>query len=145
MKAILAVNRMGYIGLNGELPWRSPEDLAHFKNLTQGCTLLVGSVTASKLPPLPGRTMIVYNREMTIDCDAIDWCIGGKTTFEMFADKFEEVHLSVIDDYTRGDVMFPDLKNLRTDCKVYTYEFSSERPIVVSNPPRNIPIIVPHV
>ena len=59
MKAIIAKNKLGYIGIDGELPWKSKEDLKHFKELTMGGKLLVGYTTAQKLPTLFGREVIV--------------------------------------------------------------------------------------
>jgi dihydrofolate reductase len=39
MKATVAVNNLGFIGLNNTLPWKCKEDLIHFKNMTMGATL----------------------------------------------------------------------------------------------------------
>ena len=125
MKGIIAVNKLGYIGLNGKLPWRSSADLNHFKTLTMGGTLLVGSTTARELPFLPGRKLIVYNREMDLDTTSVDWCIGGKTMYEMFIENFEELHVSIINDHTVGDVKMPDMSKLPKTCKIFTYEFNT--------------------
>jgi len=57
----------GVIGKDGTMPWHLPEDLAHFKQLTQGCPVLMGRKTWDSLPPkfrpLPGRTNIVITRQ----------------------------------------------------------------------------------
>lgn len=57
----------GVIGKDGAMPWHLPEDLAHFKRLTQGCPVLMGRKTWDSLPPkfrpLPGRTNIVITRQ----------------------------------------------------------------------------------
>ncbi|WP_397407159.1 dihydrofolate reductase [Polaromonas sp.] len=57
----------GVIGQDGAMPWHLPEDLAHFKQLTQGCPVLMGRKTWDSLPPkfrpLPGRTNIVITRQ----------------------------------------------------------------------------------
>ena len=57
----------GVIGKNNQLPWHLPEDLAHFKQLTQGCPVVMGRKTWDSLPPrfrpLPGRTNIVITRQ----------------------------------------------------------------------------------
>jgi dihydrofolate reductase len=56
----------GVIGRDGTLPWRLPEDLAHFKALTLGSTVVMGRLTWESLPPrmrpLPGRRNIVLTR-----------------------------------------------------------------------------------
>jgi len=125
MKAIIAKNKLGYIGLNGELPWRSPDDLKHFKKLTENSTLLVGSTTYKKLPNLKNRKLIVFDRSMVNNnFDNVDWCIGGKKVYELFAHKFKELHISIIDDETIGDVEFPNL-NLNENCKIFYYNFDT--------------------
>ena len=51
------------IGVNGGLPWRLPGDLARFKELTLGHTVIMGSSTYESLKkPLAGRTNIVLTR-----------------------------------------------------------------------------------
>ncbi len=57
----------GVIGKDNRLPWHIPEDMAHFKQLTQGCPVVMGRKTWDSLPPrfrpLPGRTNIVVTRQ----------------------------------------------------------------------------------
>ena len=54
------------IGVDGRLPWHLPEDLALFKRLTTGSTVVMGRATWESLPaavrPLPGRRNIVLSR-----------------------------------------------------------------------------------
>ena len=56
----------GIIGKAGVLPWHLPEDLAHFKAVTLGGTVVMGRKTWESLPerfrPLPGRMNIVLSR-----------------------------------------------------------------------------------
>ncbi|QWT47434.1 dihydrofolate reductase [Azospira inquinata] len=63
---IAAVGANRAIGLNNRLLWSLPEDMAHFKALTQGRTVLMGRKTWESLPPrfrpLPGRRNIVISR-----------------------------------------------------------------------------------
>lgn len=42
---IYARSRNNVIGVNGELPWHLPEDLAHFKRTTLGQPVIMGRVT----------------------------------------------------------------------------------------------------
>jgi dihydrofolate reductase len=55
------------IGDGGRIPWHLPEDLAHFKQLTAGSTVVMGRRTWESLPerfrPLPGRRNIVVTRQ----------------------------------------------------------------------------------
>ena len=39
---VVAVADNGVIGVDGELPWRLPPDLAHFKRVTLGKPVLMG-------------------------------------------------------------------------------------------------------
>ena len=133
MRGIIAVNRLGYIGLNGQLPWKSSEDLKHFKKLTMDGKLLVGFNTYSTLPPLEGRSITIDTRSLSCDdrypsvnYDEIDWCIGGKTTYEKHCHRFTELHISYINDETIGDMRMPDLIDLSEDCKVFHYFFNTD-------------------
>jgi dihydrofolate reductase len=57
---VAAVASNGIIGANGELPWRLPEDLQHFKRITTGHPVIMGRRTWESLKgPLPGRDNIV--------------------------------------------------------------------------------------
>ena len=64
----------GVIGRDGKLPWHLPEDLAHFKRTTLGCSVIMGRKTWDSLPPkfrpLPGRLNIVITRQS-------DWQAAG--------------------------------------------------------------------
>lgn len=64
----------GVIGRNNTLPWRLPEDMAHFKATTMGCPVVMGRKTWDSLPPkfrpLPGRINIVLTRHP-------DWQAAG--------------------------------------------------------------------
>ena len=55
------------IGAHGTLPWHIPEDLARFKQLTWGHTVLMGRKTYASLPhgALPGRRNIVLSQTIT--------------------------------------------------------------------------------
>jgi dihydrofolate reductase len=60
---VAAVASNGIIGANGQLPWRLPEDLKHFKRITMGHPIVMGRKTWESLKgPLPGRDNIVVTR-----------------------------------------------------------------------------------
>ena len=51
------------IGINNTLPWRLPEDLAHFKRVTTGHPIIMGRKTFDSIGrPLPNRRNIVITR-----------------------------------------------------------------------------------
>jgi len=61
---VAAVADNGIIGAAGEIPWRIPEDFAHFKATTLGHTMIMGRATYDSIGrPLPGRTTIVLTRD----------------------------------------------------------------------------------
>ena len=66
--AIWAQTDAGIIGRDGDMPWRAPEDLAHFKKVTLGAPVIMGRRTWESFPPrfrpLPGRTNIVISRSV---------------------------------------------------------------------------------
>lgn len=68
--AAYADNRV--IGDHGTIPWRIPEDFAHFKAVTMGGTLVMGRVTYDSIGrPLPGRTTIVVTRDREWAADGV--------------------------------------------------------------------------
>ncbi|MDF0531442.1 dihydrofolate reductase [Tsukamurella sp. 8F] len=64
---IWAQDEAGVIGADGAIPWRIPEDMQHFREITGGATVLMGRKTWDSLPqrfrPLPGRRNIVVTRD----------------------------------------------------------------------------------
>jgi dihydrofolate reductase len=60
---IVATDAQRGIGINNTLPWRLPEDLAHFKRLTTGHPIIMGRKTFDSIGrPLPNRRNIVITR-----------------------------------------------------------------------------------
>ncbi len=122
MQIILAQNKLKYIGLDGRLPWNSKEDLQHFKAMTLGKRLLVGRITYENLPELKDRTMIVvgkgYNTLIQGISQRPDFIIGGAALINSILNEprykklITQVHLSIIDDETEGDVLAPKFTEL---------------------------------
>ncbi len=64
LSLIAALDENHLIGRNGDLPWRLPADLQHFKRLTTGKTVLMGRKTWQSLGrPLPNRDNWVITRD----------------------------------------------------------------------------------
>jgi len=67
LSIIAAVSKNNCIGTNGKLPWRIPEDMKHFREITARKLLIMGRKTWESLPkkfrPLPGRKNIVITRQ----------------------------------------------------------------------------------
>lgn len=121
------------IGIAGQLPWHLPEDLKHFKALTQGCPVIMGRKTWDSLPrkPLPERMNIVVSRASapeghqaqawcgslkealrmarTVECDRI-FVIGGAELYQMALPYAKEVHRTWVDTEVPGaDTFAPQL------------------------------------
>ncbi len=94
---VAAVADNGVIGAGGDIPWRIPEDFAHFKATTLGHTLVMGRATYDSIGrPLPGRTTVVVTRDPT-------WTAGEHAGQVRVAHSFEEA-LAVAAELP-GDVM----------------------------------------
>ena len=73
MALIAAVARNGVIGANNALPWKLPEDLAHFRALTSGHTVIMGRRTWQSLGrPLKNRQNVIVTRDPSFLADGAD-------------------------------------------------------------------------
>lgn len=91
---IAACDAKNGIGLNGGIPWKSPEDMAHFKKITEGHVVIMGRKTWYSLPkrPLPNRmNVLLSNTEMTISSvdmtfnsieQCVEWFTDNKARFK---------------------------------------------------------------
>jgi len=69
---VAAVADNGVIGVDGDIPWRIPDDFAHFKRSTLGQVLVMGRATFDSIGrPLPGRTTIVLTRDSSWTADGV--------------------------------------------------------------------------
>ncbi len=98
---IWAQSTSGVIGRDGAIPWRLPEDMARFKDLTMGHAVVMGRRTWDSLPPkfrpLPGRRNIVLTRNPHFQADGAEvitsvddalavpdaWVIGGSEIYHL--------------------------------------------------------------
>ena len=73
---VWAQSTSGVIGRGGDIPWRVPEDLARFKQVTMGHTVVMGRRTWESLPPrvrpLPGRRNVVLSRQTDFKADGAE-------------------------------------------------------------------------
>lgn len=80
---IWAEARGGVIGLDGVMPWHVPEDMAHFKAITLGSSVVMGRKTWDSIParfrPFAGRENIVVTRQE-------DWSADGAHVAHSVAD-----------------------------------------------------------
>lgn len=123
---IVARARNGVIGRDNTLPWRLPEDLAHFKRTTMGAPVIMGRKTWESIGrPLPGRRNIVVSRNphLRIDggetaasledalrlCVGVDnvFLIGGAQLYEQALPSADRLVVTEIDADVEGDAFFP--------------------------------------
>ena len=53
------------IGKDGKIPWALKEDLKHFRNKTEGCSVVMGRKTYESIGgPLPNRLNIVMTKKL---------------------------------------------------------------------------------
>src|SRR5688572_20827737 len=128
---IYARSRNGVIGKDGIMPWHLPEDLAHFRQVTMGCPVIMGRRTWESLPPrfrpLPGRMNIVVSRQAGWTAegatmaasleDAIGmcsgqpqaWVIGGGQIYAQAEPLADTVEVTELDADFEGDTFAPEL------------------------------------
>src|SRR5688500_11574684 len=123
---VWAQARGGVIGADGGLPWHLPEDLALFRRLTMGFTVVMGRRTWESLPerfrPLPGRTNVVLTsdpgwsapgarRAGSVDDVLAEpgtvWVIGGGAVYAAFLAHADHLVVTDVDLDVPGDTWAP--------------------------------------
>lgn len=123
---VAAVARNGVIGARGQLPWRLPEDLRHFRKITLGHPVIMGRRTWQSLgKPLPGRENIVISRSPGFEApgasvassvasaialcagEAVAFVIGGAEIYAAALPLADGLVLTEIDRDYQGDTRFP--------------------------------------
>ena len=121
----------GVIGHHGSMPWHLPEDLAHFKQLTLGCPVIMGRKTWDSLPvrfrPLPGRSNTVITRQphwhengvqrasslrealQLHEHEAAVWVIGGAQIYAQALPLADRIEVTEIAQDFEGDAHAPVL------------------------------------
>lgn len=124
---VAAVAQNGVIGRDGDLPWRLPDDLAHFKRITLDHPIVMGRRTWESLPGvLPRRTHIVISRQVSYDApgaevaeslddalkraatrDSETFVIGGADVFAAALPRADRLVITHVDADVEGEVRFP--------------------------------------
>ncbi len=122
---IAAVSNNNVIGSGNALPWRIPEDLARFKALTLGSTLVMGRRTFESIGrPLPGRTTIVLTRRTDFSAPGVivahdrqeavslvrtppAFVAGGADIYGLFLPMATKLFLTRVHAAYDGDTYFP--------------------------------------
>ncbi len=125
---IVAAATNNVIGRDGELPWRLPEDLKRFKQLTSGKPVIMGRLTYESIgKPLPDRKNIVLSTRngLKIDgCDVVDtpdaairlaggaeevMVIGGGAVYSQMLPIADRIYMTRINVTVDGDTFFPEI------------------------------------
>ena len=127
---VVAAARNGVIGLDGEIPWRLPDDQKFFRRLTTGHCIVIGRKTFDSIgKALPGRKNLVLSRRahaevkdvhFFIDLDAaIDWArregqtecfiAGGEAIYREALLGADAIYRTRVDAEPEGDTHFPEL------------------------------------
>jgi dihydrofolate reductase len=128
LSAIVAIAANRVMGVNNQLPWRLPADLARFKRLTMGHTLVMGRKTHESIGrPLPGRTTIVVTRQRDYAPEGVKvahsvdealalaqgdtevFIAGGAELFAQTLDRWDRLYLTLIERDIPGDTRFPEV------------------------------------
>ncbi|MDX1900488.1 MAG: dihydrofolate reductase [Gammaproteobacteria bacterium] len=126
--AIVAMSENRVIGINNQLPWHLPADLAHFKALTLGKPIIMGRKTFQSIGrPLPGRRNIILSHDKNFSAegcivthsieealnqtqnDAEIFVIGGAHLFADMLPRIDVIDLTIIHHTFEGDAFFPEI------------------------------------
>jgi dihydrofolate reductase len=116
----------GVVGYDNTLPWRIPEDLARFRALTTGGTVVMGRRTWESLPPrfrpLPDRRNVVVTRDPSYDAPGAEvitslddalavsddiWIAGGAEIYAATLPLADGLHVTDVDLQVDGDTFAP--------------------------------------
>lgn len=119
-----AANRV--IGDGLRIPWHIPEDMAHFRAVTAGSTVVMGRRTWESLParfrPLPGRRNVVLTRDRAWTDEGAEvvheldealrddaWVIGGANVYAAALAVADVVEATELREEFPGDVLVPEI------------------------------------
>ena len=134
--AIVAVDNNFGIGFNGDLLEYIPDDLKHFKQITNNSMIIMGRKTWDSLPkkPLPNRFNVIITSQDLEEDDNINikystmeevktfleldlgipiFIIGGGSIYRELLPYCEEVYLTrILKEHENVDTYFPNLDNM---------------------------------
>lgn len=134
---IVAIAENNAIGKNGDLLCHLPNDLKHFKEITNGATVVMGKNTFFSLPrhPLPNRRNIVLTRDTNFSYENTDvahsindvydmisteekvFIIGGGNVYEQFMNRVDKLYITHIHySWANADTFFPTIDSSTWQC-----------------------------
>jgi dihydrofolate reductase len=124
---VVAMDAQRGIGVDNQLPWHLPEDLAHFKRVTLGHPIIMGRKTFDSIGrPLPKRRNIVVTRNRGWSHEGVEVAgslqeavalagdepasiIGGAQVFTEAMPIADRMIVTHIDGVYRCDTFFPEI------------------------------------
>ncbi|NLN41191.1 MAG: type 3 dihydrofolate reductase [Clostridiales bacterium] len=125
---IVAMDRNRVIGKNNRMPWKLPADLAYFRKVTLGHTVVMGRKTFESIgKPLEGRKNIIltrneeYAKEGCLVVHSLEealkmiqdekecFIIGGAKIYSAFLPYAQKLYITYIDHEFEGDTYFPEI------------------------------------
>ena len=145
---IVAIAENNAIGKNGDLLCHLPNDLKHFKEITNGTTIVMGKNTFLSLPrhPLPNRRNIVLTRDTNFSHENTDvahsieevydkvntdeqvFIIGGGKVYEQFMNRVDKLYITHIHhSWSDADTFFPVIDPAIWQCVSEEHHDADER------------------
>ncbi|ODG93815.1 MULTISPECIES: dihydrofolate reductase [Bacillaceae] len=124
--ALVAMSENNVIGLNNKMPWHLPQELAYFKKVTTGYTIIMGRKTFDSIGrPLPNRENIVVTRQKDFQAEGVIvindvisyveenknkdlFIIGGAEIFNLTFPYLDTLYITEIEHNFEGDTFFPN-------------------------------------
>lgn len=133
LNLVVACSENRIIGRAGRLPWRIPEDLKHFHDLTAGNVCVLGRVCFETWPHVlaDGRQPVVISRNTTLASERVRvastvadalaiaqqlpgeiMICGGQRIYEETLPLADRIYLTLVHAEVPGDTTFPEWRQL---------------------------------
>jgi dihydrofolate reductase len=152
ISAIAVTNKNRAIGFKNKLLWNLPPDLEHFKKITSGHTVIMGSNTYLSLGrPLLNRVNVAINKDKNFNApgcivvtsleEALErakseeeklendhkeiFVIGGASIYAQMLPHVQKLYLTIVDDEpAEVDAYFPDYSEFKITNESETREYN---------------------
>lgn len=133
MNIIVAVDKNYGIGRDGGLLFSIPEDMAYFRSMTRGKTVIMGRKTLDSLPggrPLKDRRNIVFSRSADFEREGVErvssgeelldiikdeedaFVIGGEAIYREMLPYCDKAYVTMVDAEAEADRFFPRMDDM---------------------------------
>ncbi|MHA6486242.1 dihydrofolate reductase DfrA [Bacillus cabrialesii] len=150
---IFAMDANRLIGKDNDLPWHLPNDLAYFKKVTSGHSIIMGRktfesigrplpnrknivVTSAPASEFPGCTVVSSLKDVLDNCSGSEECfvIGGAQLYTALFPYADRLYMTKIHHKFEGDRHFPEFdetnwklvsseRGIKDEKNPYDYEF----------------------